>query len=193
MKNEVISVITDRYSPKKFLNRTVDKTALELLFEAACRAPSSYNEQPWYFVLASRDNEAEYTRFLNLLSPGNRQWAQSAPVLFLVVAQMFLSRNRKPNLHAWYDVGQAMGNLSIQATAMGLALHQMGGFDRLKAQEVLNIPEGYEPVVMVALGYPDESDVASAKSTEGKKKRNRKPIEEFVFSGRWGNPFKKMV
>jgi len=189
-KDKVISAITNRYSVSKFANEFINKEHLELLFEAARWAPSSYNEQPWFFIMATRERPSAFEQLLELLNPGNRAWAQSAPVLMLVVAKMYFSRNQRLNPHAWYDVGQAMANFSIQATSMGLVLHQMGGFDGIRAREVLKIPEGFEPVVMVALGYPEEPlSISTTISHVSRKKRTRGKIEEFVFTEYWGNTF----
>jgi len=189
-KDKVISAIANRYSPSKFTDKSINREQLELLFEAARWAPSSFNEQPWFFIIATQEMPSAFERLLELLNPGNRAWAQSAPVLILVVAKMYFSRNQKPNPHAWYDVGQAVANFSIQATSMGLVLHQMGGFDGPRSREVLKIPEGFEPVVMVALGYPEEPLAISTTIPHvSRKKRTRRQIEEFVFTGHWGNTF----
>jgi nitroreductase len=176
----VHELIARRWSPKAFSARPVEPEKLRSLFEAARTAPSSYNEQPWRFIVATRADRAEFDRLLSTLREANRQWAQRAPVLILSIAKLVGERTGKPNRHAFHDVGQAIAYLTFQATALGLYLHQMGGFDAERARELLEIPEGYEPVAVIAVGYLDESPDAAPPA------RSRRALEELVFSGRWG-------
>jgi nitroreductase len=176
----VHELIARRWSPKAFSARPVEPEKLRSLFEAARTAPSSYNEQPWRFIVATRADRAEFDRLLSTLREANRQWAQRAPVLILSIAKLVGERTGKPNRHAFHDVGQAIAYLTFQATALGLYLHQMGGFDAERARELLEIPEGDEPVAVIAVGYLDESPDAAPPA------RSRRALEELVFSGRWG-------
>ena len=153
-------LISNRWSPVAFADRPVEQEKLGSLLEAARWAPSSYNEQPWVYVVATKDDPPQHERLLNCLVDANIEWAKNAPLLFLAVAQLNFARNGKPNRHAFHDVGMANENLVLQATALGLATHQMAGFNVEKAREVFAIPEGYEPLTMIAAGYqadPDES------------------------------------
>src|SRR5437879_4076372 len=109
-----------RWSPRAFSSRPVEPDKLRSLWEAARWAPSSYNEQPWSFIVATKDDEAEYARLLSCLVEGNIQWAQHAPVLMVSVARLSFEEDGKPNRHAFHDVGQAVSNLIVQATALGL-------------------------------------------------------------------------
>ncbi len=178
-----------RWSPRAFADRPVEPEKLCSLLEAARWAPSSYNEQPWGFLIATRDDPAGHQRLLGCLVEGNIAWAQHAPVLMLSVAKLCFDRNGKPNRHAFHDVGLAAENLVIQATALGLVVHQMAGFHRDKAREVFEIPEGYEPVAAVALGYPGEPEnLPDTLRDRERAPRGRKPLETFVFAGRWGQP-----
>jgi len=111
----------------------------------------------------------------------NRQWAKQAPVLILAVTKLDFDHVVRPNRHAFYDLGQAVAHLTVQATALGLQIHQMGGFDPGAARELFAIPSGYEPVSVLALGYPEEPLAAPPA-------RTRKPLSDFVFSGSWGRP-----
>ena len=147
------------------------------LFEAARRAPSAYNEQPWRFIVAAKDAPEDYARLLACLNEGNRKWAESAPVLIVSVAKLALDRNGRPNRHAWYDLGQATAALVAQATDLGLHAHQMGGFDRDRVRAEFGVPEGFEPVTALAIGYVGDEQPGD---------RNRLPLEELVFSGSWG-------
>ena len=170
-----------RWSPKAFSPRPVEPAKLAQLFEAARWAPSSYNAQPWAFILATREDAEGYNRLLSTLVEVNRQWAQQAPVLILAVAKLDYDHAASANRHAFYDLGQAVANLTVQATALDLHIHQMGGFDPRSARELFAIPSGYEPVAVLALGYQEAPPA-------GPTARTRKPLADFVFSGRWGRP-----
>lgn len=180
-------LLARRWSPRAFAERDVDPAALRSLLEAARWAPSSFNAQPWAFLVATRRDPAEHERLVSVLSEGNRIWAQQAPVLMLSLAQLNFARDGKPNRHAWHDVGLATGHLMIQATAMGLVVHAMAGFSPEKARELYAIPPGWEPVAALAVGYPGEPGRLPEHLRDRERApRVRKPIEEFVFTGRWG-------
>jgi nitroreductase len=172
-------LLARRWSPRAFSPRPVEPEKLAQLFEAARWAPSSYNAQPWAFIVATREDAEGYTRLLSTLVEPNRQWARQAPVLILAVAKLDFNHVARPNRHTLYDLGQAVANFTVQATALDLHIHQMGGFDPGAARELFAIPKGYEPVSVLALGYQDEppADLAA---------RTRKPLTDFVFSGSWG-------
>ncbi len=180
-------LLRDRWSPRAFSDRPVDAGTLRTLLEAARWAPSSYNEQPWTFILATKEDPAAYDRLLSCLVEVNAEWAQRAPVLMLSVAKLTFGRNGKVNRHAFHDLGLAVENLIIQATALGLVAHQMAGFDVEKARELFNVPQGHEPCAMIAVGYlgDPESLPEELRAREGAA-RSRKPLREFVFTGRWG-------
>jgi nitroreductase len=179
-ESPVHDLIARRWSPTEFSSRPVEPEKLSSLFEAARWAPSSYNQQPWSFIVARRENPADFARLLSLLAEKNAAWAQSAPVLAVSVAQLNFTHNGRPNRFSFHDVGQAIAYLTLQAAALGLSVHQMGGFDVERARELLAIPAGYEPVAAIALGYAEEP-AAPPPST-----RTRKAQEEFVFAGTWG-------
>jgi nitroreductase len=174
-------LLSRRWSPRAFSPRPVESAKLLQLFEAARWAPSSYNAQPWAFIVATREDAEGYNRLLSTLVDVNRQWARQAAVLILAVAKLDFDHVARPNRHAFYDLGQAVANLTVQATALDLQIHQMGGFDARSASELLAIPAGYEPVAVLALGY-------QAELPEGRAARTRKPLADFVFSGSWGRP-----
>jgi nitroreductase len=167
--------------------RPLPAGALRSLLEAARWAPSSYNEQPWTFVVARREDEAEFRAMLGCLVDVNQAWARNAGALILTVARTAFSHNGKPNRHAFHDVGLAAANLSLQATAMGLVVHQMGGILPEKAREIYQIPEGYEAVTGIAVGHPGDTGQLSEQFREAESApRQRKPQGDFVFSGTWG-------
>jgi nitroreductase len=179
-------LLSKRWSPLAFSEKSVEPEKLRSVLEAARWAASSYNEQPWSFIVATSDNQAEFHRLLGCLAEGNQEWAHTAPVLMLSVAKLQFERNGVENRHAFHDVGAAAAQLAIQATALGLFIHQMAGFDVALSRSLYNIPEGYEPVAAIALGYLGDPQTLSEKlSQRTLAPRTRKPLENFVFSGRW--------
>jgi|SRR5437870_10528462 len=180
-------LLRKRWSPRAFSSRPVEPDTLRSLLEAARWAPSSYNEQPWSFIVATKEDEAEYARLLSCLVEGNIQWAQHAPVLMVSVAKLHFDENGERNRHALHDVGQAVANLIVQATALGLVVHQMAGILPEKVRALYGVPEQYEPVAGIALGYPgDPQSLPEGLRQRELAPRVRKPLTEFVFSGRWG-------
>ena len=181
-------LLRQRWSPRSFDGQPIEPEKLRSLFEAARWAPSSNNGQPWRFLVATKVNTTEYDRLFNCLVEGNRQWAHRAPVLLLSVAKLQFE-DGSPNRHALHDTGMAVENLALQATAFGLVAHQMAGFLIDRARADCQIPEGYEPVAMMAVGYPGDlallPDRLRARETQP---RVRKPMTEFVYSATWEQP-----
>jgi nitroreductase len=188
----VNELISRRWSPYAYSNRAVAKEDLMALFEAARWAASSYNEQPWRYIVATRETPAEeYENLLSCLVEANQGWAQGAPVLALGVAGLKYAKNGTPNRHALHDLGQASANLCVEATARGLAVHQMGGIVPAKAREIYGIPEDFDVVTGLAIGYAAEGDEVPEPLREGASQpRPRKPLTEILFSGRWGQSAK---
>jgi len=185
-QHPIHDLLARRWSPRAFADRPVAPDVLRSLWEAARWAPSSANEQPWNFLVATRDDPQEFGRMLECLVEGNQIWAKQAPVLMVSVAAR-LDRDNDPNAHAWYDVGQAVADLSVQATALGLFVHQMAGILPDKIRELYQIPDSHEPVTGIALGYPGTPEQLPDKLRQRElASRTRKPVGEFVFSGRWG-------
>ena len=182
-------VIARRWSPRAFEERPVEPGKLKRLFEAARWAPSSNNEQPWRFLVATRDNQSDYEKLFGCLSEGNSKWVFRVPVLMLSVASLFFEDDGKPNRHALHDTGMAVENLVLQATALGLQAHQMAGYDVDKARRECQIPSGFEPVAMIAIGYPgDPSILPDYLRQREVKPRERQPIGDFVLSASWARP-----
>ncbi|MBV8072450.1 MAG: nitroreductase family protein [Acidobacteriaceae bacterium] len=178
-----------RWSPRSFSARSVTKDDLRILFDAARWAFSSYNEQPWRFIVARKEDGADFERLLNLLVPFNQGWAKTAPVLIITLAKKTFSNTGKPNFHALHDAGSALALLAVQATAMGLHIHGMAGFDRDRAHKELDVPDDYEVVTAVALGYLGSPESLPADLRERElAARQRKPLTELVFEGRWNHP-----
>ena len=176
-----------RWSPRAFSDRPVEREKLLSLFEAARWAPSSNNEQPWHYIVATKDDPEEFARLLGCLVEGNQRWAKAAPVLALSVASSTFARNGKPNKHAFHDVGQAVACLTVEATSLGLFVHQMAGFVPEKARETYRISANMEPVAALALGYlGDPNSLPDELRQRELTLSPRKPVGEFVFRGTWG-------
>ncbi len=170
-----------RWSPRAFDGRAVEPEKLEQLFETARWAPSATNAQPWRFVYVTHEQPEAFHRFLESLMDGNKVWARNAPVLLAVFARKHFEHNGKPYTHAWYDTGQAMGMLALQATELGLSVHQMGGFYPEKIARATGVPDEYKPVIMAAIGYAgDPAQLPEPLQTREKSPRMRKEISELV-------------
>jgi nitroreductase len=182
----VHDLIRSRWSPRAFSDRPVSTEDLRTVLEAARWAASSSNEQPWRFLVATKADPPAFEKFLDLLVPANQAWAKSAPVLLITAAKKTFSRDGSANRHAMHDAGQALANLFLQATALGLHAHAMAGFDQEKARRDLAIPEDYEVVAAVALGYLGSPDELSGKYRELETApRQRKPLDEIAFGSSW--------
>lgn len=186
----ILSVVQERWSPRAFAEREVSPDELAKVFEAARWAPSSSNEQPWSYVLGLRGSDT-FNKIVSALVGFNQAWAPKAPVLILGLARTNFARNGNPNAYALYDLGAATAFLILQATAMGLATHQMAGFDHESARKALGIPEDYALGSVMTIGYqgepatlPNEKLIATEIAP-----RTRKPLSEFVMSA-WGVPAK---
>lgn len=181
-------LIRQRWSPRAFSDKLVEPEVLRSLFEAARWAPSSNNEQPWVYIVATKDDPENFAKMLSALVEFNAGWAKSAPVLILAVARLAFHNNGTPNRNAFYDTGAASVLLSLEATSRGLFLHQMAGFDAEKSRQVFGIPAGYEPIAAMALGYPGDPQSLSQKLRDRElAPRTRKPLSEFVMTGQWGH------
>jgi len=181
-------LISERWSPRAFADKPVPRDVLRSIFEAARWAPSSNNEQPWAYIVASRDDNASFEKTLSVLVEFNANWAKGAPVLAIAVARLTFAKNNVPNRNAQYDTGAATALLSVEATARGLAVHQMAGFDPEKARHVFGIPAGWEAIAAIAIGYPgDPASLPQPLQDREMAPRTRKPINEFVMAGHWGH------
>jgi len=173
--------------------RPVEIWKIRLLLEAARSAPSSNNLQPWrYLVFDERDPEA-LQKARECLTPGNQRWANRAPVLILAIAEE-IRPGGHPNPKALHDLGLANENLILQAIALGLNVRPMGGFDADKARHAFNIPTGYTPVIMLAIGYPAENLEGIPEDILEKEQslRLRLPLAAIAFEGTWGQPFSQL-
>lgn len=183
----VHNLIRERWSPRAFANKPVEPAILASLFEAARWAPSSNNEQPWVYLVATKGDAENFAKTLSVLVEFNAAWAKEAAVLMIAVSRLNF-QNGTPNRNAFYDTGAATALLSVEATARGLAVHQMAGFDPAKAKQVFEIPADCEPIAAIAIGYPGDPESLSQKLRDREvAPRTRNPLSEFVMSGRWGH------
>lgn len=182
--DKILDVITNRWSPRAFDDKAVDYDKIHLLFEAAKWAPSSRNAQPWRFIFATKEMP-DYKVFIKLMTEVNQAWASTAPLLVMPLAQVISTYKNRPNRLAFYETGMAVGNLLTQATAMGLMVHQLSGYDEERAKETLVIPTRYEPMSILAIGYKSESTKLSSDDTAWEKReRNRMEISKFLVQGK---------
>jgi nitroreductase len=183
----VEDLIRQRWSPRTYSDKQVPAAELKKLFEAARWAASSSNEQPWRFLVGRRGDET-YQKIFNALVEFNQTWAKSAPVLVLSVAKMTFTQKGTPNRHGLHDTGAAMANLALQATADGLHTHSMAGFDNDQMRASFAIPSDYELGAVTAIGYfGDPASLPDHLHKQEVSPRQRKPLEEFVFSS-WEKP-----
>ena len=187
-QEKILPVFLQRWSPRSFAARDVNPADLKTIFEAVRWTASSYNEQPWRFLVGTRNSET-YQKIHSSLGEFNQAWAKTAPVLILGATKTTFSRNGSPNVVALYDLGAAGATLCYQASALGLFTHQMAGFDRDAARKTFRVPDDYIFGSVIALGYqgepaalPDETMRAQETSA-----RQRKQLEEFVLSA-WDEP-----
>lgn len=175
-----------RWSPYGFADRPVAEADLCSLFEAARWAASSYNEQPWNYLVAVKENAREFDQLLACLVEANQAWAKAAPVLVLGVVSLRFAKNATDNRAAVHDLGLASGNLVMEATTRGLSVHQMIGILPDKAREVYQIPEHFEAWTAMAIGYnADPARMPAALKERDMAPRQRRPLRDFVFAGHW--------
>jgi nitroreductase len=185
--HSIHDLIAKRWSPYAFSDRAVSAEDLRSLFEAARWAASSYNEQPWRYIVATKANAAEFDRMLSCLVEGNQAWAKAVPVLAIGCASLNFERNGKPNAAAIHDLGLASATLTFEATARGLCVHQMIGIVPEKVREMYHVPEGFEPKTGLAIGYAADPTTLPEKLRERDlAPRTRKKLSEFVFEREWG-------
>lgn len=182
-------LVRQRWSPRAFdPSRPVTDDTLRSLLEAARWSPSCFNEQPWAYIFGRLHQEPEaHARLLSCLLPANQRWAKDAPLLLIAAAKGAFDKTGKPNRHAAHDVGQSLAWLTVQAESMGLRVHQMAGIDQDRCRTELGIPDGWEPITGVAVGYEGSPDQLPEDLRERDlAARVRKGVGEWAFTGKWG-------
>lgn len=186
----VEELILKRWSPRAFSNKPVSSEDLTRIFIAASWAASSSNEQPWRF-LVGRNGDDTFSKIFDTLAEPNQAWVKHAPVLVLSAGKKTFTSNNKDNHYVLHDTGAASANMCLEAIALGIHTHGMGGFDRDKARKLFAIPEDFELGACWAIGYlgdPAILTIEFQKKSETEP-RTRKPLGEFVFNG-WDTPAK---
>ena len=185
--HEILDLFAERWSPRAFADRPVEPEKIRRMLEAARWTMSSYNEQPWRYVVASRhENPDEYDRLLRCLNEWNQGWAENAPVLMMSFYKGTFSENGDPNRCAPHDVGAASAALTFQATSMDLYVHQMAGILKDVARETYDVPDGFEPMAGLAVGYLGDPEMLGEDQRESEEApRSRKSLDQFVFGGTW--------
>ncbi len=184
----VHELITARKSIRAFSDKAIDDKSFISIFEAARWASSSRNEQPWRFIAARKEERENFQRTLDCINESNRIWAQHGAMLIVVLAKKNFTTHAIPNSHAQHDVGLAIGNLALQATSLGIFLHQMGGIDYQKVRTIFEVPEEYEVISIIVGGYPGSDEMLPEKLRERESlPRQRRELKELVFEGKFGN------
>lgn len=183
-EHPVIDPIKQRYSAYAFADKPVEMEKLKIMFEAARWAASSFNEQPWRFIVATKADPEAYSKALGCLVEANQGWAKAAPVLVLTAAKQDFTKNSKPNRVAQHDLGQAAAHMALQAAELGLVIHQMAGVEQDKVVSAYGVPDGYTAETAIAIGYPELTD--GGLNDAESKARQRKAFDEFVFGDGWG-------
>ena len=189
-KITINDLIASRWSGRAYdSDRELSQENVLALLEAARWAPSCYGDEPWrYIVCNKKDNVGAWDKAYSCLAEGNQSWAKDAPLLILVIADSVMRRNGNPNRWGQYDTGAASMSLCLQATDIGLMVHQMGGFNAERARELFAIPEQYIPMAMMTVGYQLPLEMISADVKERElSERSRRPLAENFFDGQWGN------
>lgn len=187
--DDIHPLIRARRSSYAFDTRPLTREQIRTLFEAARWAPSSFNEQPWRFLIATRDDAPAYARIAAAMSEWNRVFAERAPLIGLSAAKLAFTKNGKPNPHAVHDVGLAAENLSLQAVAMGLQAFFVAGFDVAAAKALIDPSEDWQPVAMFVVGYPGRvEDLPETLRAKEARPRTRHALGAIVFEGAWGHP-----
>lgn len=176
-------LLAGRWSPRGFdPSYDLGDEELTALLEAARWAPSANNSQPWRFVVTRRGDD-EFARLAHLLATGNRGWAPDAGALLVAAAQV-VDETGRPRPWALYDTGQAVAALSLQAEAMGLAVHQMGGFDADGVRHEFGLDDTLTPVVVVAVGRRDpDATLPEPLASRERAPRTREPLQSLLLRG----------
>ncbi|MGB0678478.1 MAG: nitroreductase family protein [Polyangiales bacterium] len=190
----ILPHLQERWSPRAFDESEMDDSTLRRILEAARWAPSCFNEQPWHFLVARRQEQEGFRLLLSCLNEFNQQWAKRASVLMITAARCNFAENGKDNRHALHDVGLAVAQLTVQATALGYFTHQMAGFSEEKVRTQCKVSEGFTPVTGIAIGRQGAVEVLpDALQEKELAPQRRRPQAEFVFGTRWGQALESKV
>jgi nitroreductase len=190
-EHPVSDPIRNRWSPYRFEPRVVEDEKILQCLEAARWAASSFNDQPWSWIVARRQDTDEFERMVGCLMEANQGWARNAGVLIVTVTRSSFAYNNKPNRVALHDLGAAAAHLALEASEIGLQVHQMAGVNLSQARQEYGIPEGHEPQTGIAIGYPDTTpptdDLAKQLHQRETGSRQRHALVEQVYGAKWGS------
>ena len=186
-------LLARRWSGRAYdADKRVSREQLLALLEAARWAPSCFGDQPWRYLVWDRHRDpATWQKAFECLGAWNQNWVKNAPLLLLASSDSVFQKNAKPNRWGQYDTGAASENICLQAVALGLMAHQMGGFDADKTRQTFSIPDAYTPMAMIAVGYQGAPDMLDDELKQQElAARERRPLGERFFEGAWGEPFR---
>jgi nitroreductase len=183
-------LLARRWSPRAFdPGKPITRARLAILLEAARWAPSCNGDEPWRYLIWDKNRDAEgYRNAFECISDNNKRWVKNVPLLMLSCAGSSFQVKAEPNRWSQHDTGAASVCMALQAAALGLIVHQMGGFDADKARIAFGIPAEYTPMAMIAVGYQAEPDTIEFADIKDKElaPRTRKPLPQRFFEGGWG-------
>ena len=190
MKTELtLEIIRERWSPYAFSKNNIEEFRLKAMLEAAGKAPSCFNEQPWMFVYTTREDESIFNSYLDFMEESNQAWAKNAYAIIIAMARTRFTHNGKVNRFALYDTGMAVANLSLQALAFDIYVHQMGGFFVEKVRKHFNLSDDVEPLTMIAAGYLGSGEnLPPELLRRDEVRRPRKYLNDIAFKDRLYNP-----
>lgn len=180
IKYDILQIIKERWSARSIDSGKIPKEDIFAVIEAGSYAPSCFNEQPWRYLVSQ--SEEELATMQSFLNDRNRLWAGKAPVLMLILSRRNFERNQAQNKWSQFDTGTSWGFMQIEAWKRGYVTHAMAGFDSEKAREVLNIPEEYDLICMVAMGKLGKVEDLDSTFRAIEKPNTRKSIEELMFN-----------
>ncbi len=182
----LLELLERRWSPRSFSDETIPTETIVKIFDAGRTIMSSYNEQPWRVIFASKD-DAHYDKLFDCLGEFNQQWVKTAPCLGVVLGKKHFTQNEKQNRHRFYDSGAFMAASTLRATSLDLFVHQMAGFSPEEVTEKLNVPEEFEPLTMFVIGKKATSEqLPEDLQKQENKKSDRNEVNDFLFGHQWG-------
>lgn len=189
LENSLVHLLEKRWSPRAFSEEPLTAEEINGIFDSGRQVASSYNEQPWRFILTDRGSEA-YTRLYSCLADLNQKWVDNAPHLGVVLAKEHFTHNDKENRHRFYDCGAFMAAASLRAAAKNIYVHQMAGFSTEKITEKFNFPDDFSPITMFVLGrLGDAEDLPEKLREKESPESDRNSVFTFLFSDKWGAPY----
>ena len=187
----VHELLANRWSPRAFDGQAkISREQIVALAEAARWAPSCFGAQPWVFIFCDRGSDPQgWEKALGCLMPGNQTWAKNCPLLIAAAAGTKYEHDGSENAHHRYDTGAAAFSLTLQAEALGLRAHQMGGFDPARAKSEFALPEDVVAIAMIAVGRQADPETLPEGDLQEREKaaRTRKDLNSVCFAGKWGS------